>query len=172
MSPAMQLLAPLALLLPAFAAVDAPRDAARGDGPEATPLAAPVAEQVSIEQRITVRVNPRPAPLPLNPAGFAESLDGTREPRLTERKLGKCVPVGAIRGVQPVAADRLLLIMRDERLVTAELRKGCEARQFYSGFIVKRNPDGQVCVSRDSIQSRSGASCQITGFRLLVPGNP
>ena len=168
----MQLLAPLALLLPAFAAVEVPRDSVPRDGPGATPLSAPVAEQVSIEQRVTIRVNPRPAPMPMNPTAFAESLDGKREPRLIERKLGKCVPVNAIRGVQPVAADRLLLIMRDERLVTAELQKGCEARQFYSGFIVKRNPDGQVCIARDSIQSRSGASCQITGFRLLVPGNP
>lgn len=171
MNPVMHLFAPFVMLLPAFVAVEAPRRPVQRDGPVATPLSAPVAGQVSIEQRITTRVNPRPAPMPMNPAAFAESLNGRREPRLTERKLGKCVPVNAIRGVQPVAADRLLLIMRDERLVTAELQKGCEARQFYSGFIVKRNADGQVCIARDSIQSRSGASCQITGFRLLVSGN-
>ena len=172
MNPAIQLLAPLVLLLPAFAAVEAPRDPARQGDPVTTPLAAPVAEQVNIEQRITIRINPRPAPMPMDPTFFAEGIEGTREPRFIERKIGKCLPVGAIKGVQPVAADRLLLIMRDERLVTAELQKGCEARQFYSGFIVKRNADGQVCISRDQILSRSGASCQITGFRLLVPGSP
>ena len=32
----------------------------------------------------------------------------------------------------------------------------------------KRNADGQVCTSRDALQSRSGASCQVTGFRQII----
>ena len=131
------------------------------------PIAAP-AEQVSIEQRVTIRINPRPAPMPDVAQFVAEGADAGSEPRLLERKAGKCLPLSAIAGVQPLSADRLLLILRDNRLFTAKLEKGCQAREFYSGFIVKRNSDGQVCISRDELLSRSGASCQVRGFRQLV----
>ncbi|MFM5917188.1 MAG: hypothetical protein ACKOOL_06600 [Novosphingobium sp.] len=162
MNPVAQLMAPLALLFPAAVAVDQQRQVEPARLPAAEP-----AEQVSIEQRVTIRINPRPAPMP-NIANFASANADTGEPRLVERKAGKCLQLGAIAGVQPLDSDRLLLILRDNRLFTAKLNKGCQAREFYSGFIVKRNADGQVCVSRDELLSRSGSSCQVSGFRQLV----
>ena len=167
MSPAAQLLAPLALLFPAAIAVEQQSSAERAP----LPIAAP-AEQVSIEQRVTIRINPRPAPMPDVANFVAEGADARGDPRFVERKAGKCLPLGSIAGVQPLSDDRLLLILRDNRLFTARLEKGCQAREFYSGFIVKRNSDGQVCVSRDELLSRSGASCQVRGFKQLVgPGD-
>ncbi len=163
MSPALQLLAPLALLFPAAMAIEQPPLAERAP----LPIAAP-AEQVSIQQRVTIRINPRPAPMPDVAQFIAEGADAGSEPHLVERKAGKCLPLSAITGVQPMSDDRLLLILRDNRLFTAKLEKGCQAREFYSGFIVKRNSDGQVCISRDELLSRSGASCQVRGFRQLV----
>lgn len=163
MSPAVQLLAPLALLFPVAVAVEQQVPVERPP----LPIAAP-AEQVSIEQRVTIRINPRPAPMPNVSNFIAEGADAGAEPRLVERKAGKCLPLGAIAGVQPLSNDRLLLILRDNRLFTAKLSKGCQAREFYSGFIVKRNSDGQVCVSRDELLSRSGTSCQVSGFKQLV----
>ncbi len=162
MNPVAQLMAPLALLFPAVVAVDQQRGVEHAPMPVAEP-----AEQVSIEQRVTIRINPRPAPMP-NIANFAPNAGDGGEPRLIERKAGKCLQLGAIAGVQPLDADRLLLILRDNRLFTAKLSKGCQAREFYSGFIVKRNSDGQICVSRDELLSRSGSSCQVSGFRQLV----
>lgn len=163
MNPVAQLMAPLALLFPAAVAVDQQLPLERAPIPVAEP-----AEQVSIEQRVTIRINPRPAPMP-NVANFVTtSADAGAEPRLVERKAGKCLQLGAIVGVQPLDADRLLLILRDNRLFTAKLAKGCQSREFYSGFIVKRNSDGQICVSRDELLSRSGSSCQVSGFRQLV----
>lgn len=163
MNPVAQLVAPLALLFPAAVAVDQQLPAQRAPIPVAEP-----AEQVSIEQRVTIRINPRPAPLP-NVANFiTEGADTGGEPRFVERKAGKCLQLGLIAGVQPLDSNRLLLILRDNRLFTAKLSKGCQAREFYSGFIVKRNADGQVCVSRDDLLSRSGTSCQVSGFRQLV----
>ena len=168
MNPAVQLLAPLALLFPAAVAVEQQSLAQHAP----LPISAPPAQQVSIEQSITIRINPRPAPLPNVATLVAEGADAGAEPRLIERKAGKCLTLGAIAGVQPLSDDRLLLILRDNRLFTARLTKGCQAREFYSGFIVKRNVDGQVCISRDQLLSRSGASCQVSRFRQLVrPGD-
>ena len=164
MNPAVQLLAPLALLFPAAMAVDQPSSGERAP----LPIAAPVAQQVSIEQRVTIRINPRPAPMPNVATLVADGSDASPEQRFVERKAGKCLSLGSIAGVQPLSGDSLLLILRDNRLFSAKLAKGCQAREFYSGFIVKRNADGQVCIRRDELLSRSGASCQVRGFNQLV----
>src|SRR5580765_469431 len=115
MTPVAQLMAPLALLFPAAVAVDQQLPAERAPIPIAQP-----AEQVSIEQRVTIRINPRPAPMP-NIANFVGESADTSEPRFVERKAGKCLQLGLIAGVQPLDADRLLLILRDNRLFTARL---------------------------------------------------
>ena len=81
---------------------------------------------------------------------------------------GVCVPVAAIAGVQPVEDDRLLLFLRDRRVLSAALERSCSARAFYSGFYIERSEDGQLCVSRDRLQSRSGASCQVDSLHRLV----
>lgn len=163
MNPALHLLAPLALLFPALAVVETPREPVQSAGPPVAPMPA---EQVSIEQRVTIRINPRPAPLPDRTDLFETG--SNREPRFIERKMGKCVPLTGIAGIQPASSNKLLLIMRDDRLVTAQLEKGCQAREFYSGLIVKRAADGQLCVDRDTLMSRSGANCQVVGFRQIV----
>ena len=165
MNPAVQLLAPLALLFPAAVAVDQHSRAEHAP----PPITAPVAEQVRIEQSITIRINPRAAPMPNVATLVAEGMDGGAEPRFYEHKAGKCLPLGAIGAVQPLSDDRLLLMLRDSRMFAAKLAKGCQAREYYSGFIVKRNADGQVCVGRDELLSRTGASCQVRGFSQLVP---
>ena len=124
---------------------------------------APV-EQVRIEQRMVIRITP------LGPA--REMLaDLPRAPlatKFSERKVGKCLPVAGIAGVQIGADDRLLLFMRDQRLIGATLEKVCRARDFYSGFYVERSGDGRLCVDRDMIHSRSGASCSLSRLRQLI----
>lgn len=162
MNPVLHLLAPMALLLPALAAVEAPAPSA----PAPIPVTPASAEQVSIEQRVTIRINARPAPVRME-GGFMDA--DMREPQFIERKMGNCLPMNAIAGIQPVSSNKLLLIMRDDRLVTAQLEKGCQAREFYSGLIVDRASDGQMCVQREELKSRSGATCQVVAFRHLIP---
>lgn len=157
-----QILAPLLLLLPGLGLVEVPRDKAI----PLNPLQPPAVEQVSIQQRVTIRINPRPAPMPLD-AMFDSEIDGVG-PRFTERKMGKCLSMDSISGVQPIDNSRLLLLLRDRRMVTAKLEKGCQGRAFYSGFIVARNSDAQICAGRDRLQSRSGMGCQVSGFRQVV----
>lgn len=159
-----QLLAPLALLLPALAGIGPGREGVAASDP----LQPASANQVTIQQRVTIRINPRPAPMPMDAMMFDSRVEESRGPRWIERKMGKCLPIGAIAGVQPVDNSRLLLILNDRRVVTARLEKGCEGRDFYSGFIVQRSSDGQICTGRDSLLSRSGTSCQVTGFRQMV----
>jgi hypothetical protein len=158
------ILAPLVMLLPALGLVEAPRDLPV----EAQDHQPASAEQVSIQQRVTIRVSPRAAPMPLNPVMFDTAMESGRGPRFIERKMGDCLPINAIAGVQAIDNSRLLLILNDRRMVTAKLEKGCQGREFYSGFIVARNSDAQICVGRDRLQSRSGTACQVTGFRQLI----
>jgi hypothetical protein len=180
--------APLALTLPLFAG--AVGDPSFGDSSiSLTPLepaestqqagqapgwpsldsaqAEPVANQVRIEQRVTIRVAPS------SPAIRQDMLADLRQRqqapmRFEERKMGKCVPVRSIAGVQADGGSRLIFYMRDQRMISANLEKACRARDFYSGFYVERSKDGMLCVDRDKLQSRSGANCEINRIRQLV----
>lgn len=130
-------------------------------------FAAPNAAQVRIEQHIIWRIAPMPGPARESLTAIAPKTPSA--PRLVERKMGDCVPMAWIAGGRPQSGSRLLLFLRDRRLVAANLEKACSARDFYSGFYVdKPNPDGRLCADRDRILARSGARCEISSFRLLV----
>lgn len=127
----------------------------------------PEAAQVRIEQHVIWRIAPMPGPARESMLAIAPTLPTA--PRMIERKMGDCVPMSWIAGGQPQSGSRLLLFLRDRRLVAANLEKACSARDFYSGFYVdKPNADGKLCADRDRILARSGARCQISSFRLLV----
>jgi hypothetical protein len=127
----------------------------------------PEQNQVRIERRVTVRISPSPeaqrerllSALPRRPIRTT----------FAEEDHGECVPIASIAGVQPSEDDdRLLLFLRDRRVLSAELERSCSAQAFYSGFYVERSEDGQLCVERDRLQSRSGASCQLEELHRLV----
>ena len=122
------------------------------------------AEQVRIEQGLIIRITP------LGPSREMLALlpQAPLATRFRERKVGKCVAVAGIAGVQIGGDDRLMLFMRDQRMIGASLEKSCRARDFYSGFYLERNDDGRLCVDRDMIHSRSGASCSLSRLRQLV----
>lgn len=125
------------------------------------------AAQVRIERHIILRVTPMPGPTRENLMAIAPTAPSA--PRMVERKMGDCIPMSAIAGGQPRGQSRLLLFMRDRRLVAADLEKACSARDFYSGFYVdKQSGDAQLCTGRDRILARNGARCRISSFKLLV----
>lgn len=127
----------------------------------------PTAQQVRIEQRVTIRISPRPAPLPLAASVSSESRD-LGAPRVIERKMGKCVPLNSLLGVQSGGGNKLVLFLRGQRLVSATLEKACQGRDYYSGFLVSQHSDGQLCVDRDELLARSGAKCKVQGYRELM----
>lgn len=192
MSIAAVLLAPLYLLVPAAGSVEPAPDMAETASiePQAPPerLARPPARpepvrwpsfetiaqafraepanQVRIEQHTIIRIAPRPAP---PQATLLMDLPrGEIGGRFAERSIGRCLPAAGIAGVQIDRSDRLILFMRDRRIISAQLERACRARDFYSGFYVDRSSDGRICVDRDTLQSRSGTNCKLTRIRQLI----
>lgn len=182
------LAAPLTLILPMVAGtVSAPQSAAdrvpaasapqcdaagMDEPPRINPLSAyrssATARQIRIEQRVIIRI----APLP--PAErelmLAELPQRGRSTRLEERNRTKCVGLQDIAWVETgiASGNRLVLVMRDRRLMSVNLEKSCRARDFYSGFYVDKGKDGRICVDRDQLRSRTGASCDVEAIHQLV----
>lgn len=127
---------------------------------------AQTAQQVRIEQRVTIRISP------LRQNSRNNLLARLPQRGLTttfeEREMSRCVPISGIAGVQTGTGNRLLLFLRDQRIVSVNLERACRARDFYSGFYIERNEDGNLCVDRDLLQSRSGAKCEVERMRQLV----
>ena len=142
----------------------APPDGRAGWSDVADAFRSAPAEQVRIERRMTIRI------APLGPARemLVDLPEAPLASRFRERKVGKCVPIAGIAGVQIGGDDRLMLFMRDQRMIGVSLAKACRARDFYSGFYLEQNGDGRLCVDRDMIHSRSGASCSLSRLRQLV----
>lgn len=123
-------------------------------------------QQIRIEQRVIYRIQPRPRPRRNDL--LAQLPQQNLNTKYEERKMDKCVPVGGIAGVQTGSGNRLLLFMRDSKIVSVNLEKACRARDFYSGFYLEKSSDGKLCVDRDKLQSRSGAKCEVERMRQLV----
>jgi len=123
--------------------------------------------QVRIEQSITIRITPR---APQTEQELLASLPQGARPsaHIEEREIGRCLPAQGIVGVQTTNDNKLLLFMRDRRIISAALEKACSARDFYSGFYIDRHDDGQLCAKRDKIHSRAGAKCELKQIRQLV----
>lgn len=181
------LAAPLALLLPLVAPADgdpvieglpngmsAPQseggfalgDAVPAPGPLAIMRESSVARQVRIEQRVVIRIAPHSPAARRNV--LAEMPQRPDAPRFEERGKEKCVTLDGIAGVQTGSGNRLVLFLRDRRMISLNLEKSCRARDFYSGFYVEKNRDGRLCVERDKLQSRTGARCEVETMRRLV----
>ncbi|MEO5599182.1 MAG: hypothetical protein ABIQ66_11240, partial [Novosphingobium sp.] len=133
------------------------------------------ANQVRLEQHIVIRIAPAAPPEPPRPVvrpdarrNFASDMASRGAIGMEERGMGKCVPVSGVMSVQISAENRLILFMRDQRIVSAALAKGCGARDFYSGFYVERSADGMMCSGRETLRSRTGASCKLGKLRQLV----
>ncbi len=125
------------------------------------------AQQVRIERRVIVRISPRRR-LPEG-SSLVASTEPVRQARWVEKKMDDCLPLDNIVGARPASDNRLLLYLNDRRIVSLHLEKSCAPAAFYSGFYVERSADGRLCRKRDTILSRSGAKCEVTGLRQLVP---
>ena len=85
-----------------------------------------------------------------------------------ETKGPKCIPAADIAGAMLSGPSSVDFVLRDRSRVRARVDDDCSALDFYAGFYVQ--PDDQrLCVKRDEIRSRMGASCRIEKFRSLVP---
>ncbi len=132
----------------------------------------PRANQVRIEQRLIIRVAPGGPPRDrrdVRGSLFADTpARAPAVPRFSERRMGQCVAVAGIAGVRPDGPSRLVLFMRDQKIVSAAVEKSCNANDFYSGFLVERSADGMLCAGRDRVLSRSGSNCSLGKLSQLV----
>lgn len=143
---------------------------AQSEPPLVNPLVAlrdsSITNQVRIEQRVVVRIAPASPVARQNL--MAELPQRAFSPRFEERGKEKCVALQGISGVQTGSGNRLVLFLRDRRMISVNLEKSCRARDFYAGFYVEKNKDGRLCVERDKLQSRTGARCEVDAMRELV----
>lgn len=137
------------------------------------PMSAPPASpywQVVIEQQLIIRVPAQRSPLNNFAARPAPQLR-LREQHVEwkEKKGPKCVAMRNIMGMQAAQGDSIDLITRQKQRLRAQLNRGCRALDFYAGFYMQGNKDGQLCEGRDEIHARTGAKCEVSKFRLMVP---
>ena len=179
------LLAPAAFLVPLLAvgvALQVEAQDARPGRPGMQPAFQPAAEapfdtletarepepagQVRIRRRVTIRIGPAA------PQARAQMMaDLPRRPmrtRYQEVEHDDCIDNLEVIGMQPTPDNRLLFYTARRQILAAALEEGCTARAFYAGFYVEPHEDGRLCVNRDRLRSRAGASCQVTGFTRLV----
>lgn len=123
------------------------------------------ARQVRIRQEIMIRVSPRRESSRELIANWRQVLPRSYE----QRDIGKCVPARKLVAVQTVSSRDLVLYLSDNRMIRAQLRKSCNARDFYLGFYMEPNKDGELCAGRDTLRARNGATCKIGAIRQLVP---
>lgn len=164
------LLALAALCLPAGIAAGARAEPGREDWGLSNPLAALrdwlVVQQVRIEQRVVVRISPHPVSNRQELA--SQAFEREIASRYQEKRVGKCLPLESIAGVQTAGGNRIVLFLRDARMISVSLDKSCRSRDFYSGFYVERHQDGRLCIERDQLQARTGAKCDIERLRQLI----
>lgn len=140
----------IVMILAALASASA--DGAPNDGPR--PL--PRYSQVIVQEQVTVQVRRRDP-----------DLRGRIEWK--EKKGPRCIPAAGIAGAAVIGPTSVDIILRDNRRIRAKLESSCPALDFYRGFYVKPNPDGQICADRDAIRSRMGGQCEIDTFKRLEP---
>jgi hypothetical protein len=134
--------------------------AALGSVPDEPSAASPMQfAQLTVRQQILVRVPVRLRPMPK----MSERLDWK------ESKGPKCIAARSIIGATALGQKSFDLVLRDKTRIRARLDRSCPALDYYYGFYISPDADGQICADRDSIRSRVGGECEIDAFRKLRP---
>jgi hypothetical protein len=132
--------------------------AALGGVPDAPNAAQPMQfAQLTVRQQILVRV-----PVQLRPMRKPDP-----QIEWKEDKGPKCVAARSIAGATALRQKSFDLILRDKSRIRARLDRSCPALDYYYGFYISPDADGQICADRDSIRSRVGGECEIDAFRTL-----
>ncbi|TXC71623.1 hypothetical protein FSB78_12185 [Sphingomonas ginsenosidivorax] len=115
--------------------------------------------QMSIHERIIIRV-PRMSHAKSRPSEATA-------PEFKEHKGPKCVAVGDIAGAALGKPGVVDLMMDNGTRLRAKLDGDCKPLDYYTGFYIRPAADGLICQDRDAIRMRSGATCEIEGFKSL-----
>jgi len=137
---------------------------ALGGSPEGASPTEPIQlAQVTIREQILIRVPMRLRQAPEHPQQVIE---------WKESRGPKCLPMQSIAGATLIGQNSVDLVLKDRSRVRARLEKSCPALDYYYGFYIRPNADGQICADRDIIRSRVGGQCEIEKFRSLTAERP
>lgn len=98
-----------------------------------------------------------------------EAVTPRRRPGQTDRPAAQCVALSRIAGVRVASSRRLMLYMRDSRVMLAGFDRSCPVQGFYSGFYVTRTDDGLLCEGRDTLHARTGVNCEVRSLEEAAP---
>ena len=134
-----------------------------GSREEASPAEPIQLAQVTIREQILIRVPMRLRQVPERPQQVTE---------WKESRGPKCLPMQSIAGATLIGQNSVDLVLKDRSRIRARLEKSCPALDYYYGFYIRPNADGQICADRDIIRSRVGGQCEIEKFRALTAERP
>jgi hypothetical protein len=134
-----------------------------GSPEDASPAQPIQLAQVTIREQILIRVPMRLRQVPERPQQVIE---------WKESRGPKCLPMQSIAGATLIGQNSVDLVLKDRSRVRARLEKSCPALDYYYGFYIRPNADGQICADRDIIRSRVGGQCEIEKFRALTAERP
>lgn len=123
-----------------------------------------VQHQVRVERRVIVRITPFSARQGTSQMSVPDARADLRSTDTSSPVRDGCLPLAEVTGVRLGEGRRLLLLMRDRRVITASFERSCPVQGFYSGFYVERPKDGLLCAGRERLHARSGAECMLGGF--------
>ena len=131
-----------------------------GTPTEASPADPIQFAQLVIREQILIRV----------PMRLREQVAAPAAPPLSwkESRGPKCLAMRSIAGATLLGQNSVDLILRDKSRVRAKMEKSCPALDYYHGFYIRPNADGQICADRDSVRSRMGGECEIEKFKTLT----
>lgn len=124
--------------------------------------------QIRIEQRIILRV-PRQIGSRSNLSSFPNSTEDRKPPVWEKKDEEDCVAMRSIMGMRIFGNHHIMLFLREQQYLQAELEPSCSARDFYEGFYLHSNDDGRLCVKRDILQARSGRKCTVVAMNQMKP---
>ena len=116
--------------------------------------------QMSVHERIIIRVPRMSRPV-------SAKVNDATAPEFKEHKGPKCVAVGDIVGAALGKPGVVDLMMDNGTRLRAKLDGDCKPLDYYTGFYIRPAADGLICQDRDAIRMRSGATCEIEGFKSL-----
>jgi hypothetical protein len=131
-----------------------------GTPTEASPADPIQFAQLVIREQILIRV----------PMRLREQVAAPAAPPLAwkESRGPKCLAMRSIAGATLLGQNSVDLILRDKSRIRAKMEKSCPALDYYHGFYIRPNADGQICADRDSVRSRMGGECEIEKFKTLT----
>jgi hypothetical protein len=114
--------------------------------------------RVVVQERLTIRV-PVVRARPTVPVIWVE------------KKGPRCIPSRDVLAATRTDDRSVDFHLRDRRRIRARMDGNCPTLDFYGGFYLQPEDD-RICAGREEIRPRTGGSCQIERFRLMVARRP